>query len=92
MPEQTRTSSPPSEFSEEFMTRVRRIWRERSFTRDNKEEWLRQIRNALDDYVMIATPGTHPTAILESMHVYTFQFDRFLIYDGWNLGWGGTPV
>ena len=87
MQEETPPPSPTNEFSEQFseqfMSRVRHIWRERPFWRDDRGEWMGQIRDCIDGYVMTVSLGIHPTTIQENMETYVFYFDRYQMYYGW---------
>ena len=83
MQEETPPPSPTNKFSEQFMSRVRHIWRERPFWRDDNGEWMGQIRDCIDGYVMTVSSGIQPTTIQENMNTYVFYFDRYQMYYGW---------
>lgn len=52
------------------MSRVRHIWRERPFWRDDNGEWMGQIRDCIDGYVMTVSLAIQPTTIQENMDIY----------------------
>ena len=83
MQEETPPPSSTNEFSEHFMSRVRHIWREHPFWRDDNREWMGQIRDCIDGYVMTVSLGIQPTTIQENMDIYVFYFDRYQMYYGW---------
>ena len=80
--EDTPPPSPPGDLSPDFRARLRDIWRERPLWRDDNE-FMGQIRDALDGYLMTVSLGSHPSTVLENMNIYVYLFDRFQVYAGW---------
>ena len=83
MQEETPPPNLANEFSEQFMSRVRHIWRERPFWRDDNGEWMGQIRDCIDGYVMTVSLAILPTTIQENMDIYVFYFNRYQMFYGW---------
>lgn len=56
---------------------------ERPFWRDDNGEWMGQIRDCIDGYVMTVSSGIQPTSIQENMDIYVFYFDCYQMYYRW---------